>query len=270
MELVVVTGSTRGIGLGLATELLKRNRGVIINGRSQEAVDKTVAMLKGKFPDAKIGGFPCDVSKFEEVQGLWDYAKQNFKKVDIWINNAGLMNQHEHTWDLDPQDLKNIVDVNLLGSMYCCKVAIQGMIKQGGGHIYNFEGFGSNGRQFHPYMTPYGSSKSAIRYLTRSLAKEAKDTGVKIGAIAPGIVVTDLLKDPYRNKPEEWKKAKKIFNILGDSVDTVAPYIADQVLVPRDSGKNIEWLTFGKVLGRFMKATVKKRDLFANDQLNNA
>ena len=119
-------------------------------------------------------------------------------------------------------------------------------------------------------MTPYGSSKSAIRYLTRSLAKEAKDTGVKIGAIAPGIVVTDLLKDPYRNKPEEWKKAKKIFNILGDSVDTVAPYIADQVLVPRDSGKNIEWLTFGKVLGRFMKATVKKRDLFANDQLNNA
>lgn len=262
MKTIVITGSTRGIGLGLAREFLKRGQNVIINGRNSSQVAQVSDDLAREFPKQKIGGFAADITAMKEVQELWNYAEKKFGKVDIWINNAGVMNSHLHTWDLSAQDIQGTVGINLLGSLYCSKVAIQGMIAQGGGHVYNFEGFGSNGRQFHPYMTTYGATKVAIRYLTKALTKETKGTPVKIGAISPGIVVTDLLRRPYENKPEEWKKAKKIFNILGDHVETVTPYLAQEVLKNDKSGHTISWLTFSKVMGKFLGALFIKRDLF--------
>ncbi|MCX6129886.1 MAG: SDR family NAD(P)-dependent oxidoreductase [Proteobacteria bacterium] len=269
METIVITGSTRGIGLGLARELLKRNRKVILNGRKEELVRTQTAALKREFPMAQVHGFAADVTQYEQVQQLWDFAVQTFGKVDIWINNAGVMNSHVHTWELEPKEMQSIVDINLIGPMFACKVAIQGMLKAGGGYIYNFEGFGSNGRQFHPYMTPYGSTKSALRYLTRSLKRELRGTSVKIGTIAPGIVITDLLRDPYIGKPKEWEKAKKIFNILGDYVETVTPFIADSILKEKKSGASIEWLSFAKVLGRFLSASFSKRDLFLKSSVQS-
>ena len=243
METIVITGSTRGIGLGIARELLKRGRNVVINGRSASAVSSQVETLKREFPNGHVVGFAGDMTRYEQVQGLWDHAVRNFGTIDIWINNAGVMNGHQHTWELDPDDLRKTVEINLLGPLYGCKVAISGMLRTGGGHVYNFEGFGSNGRQFHPAMTPYGSTKAAVRYLTKSLIRETKGTKVRVGTISPGIVVTDLLRDPYADRPQEWAKAKKIFNILGDHVETVTPFIAEQVLKERKTGERITWLT---------------------------
>lgn len=268
METIVITGSTRGIGLGLARELLKLGRCVVINGRQEDAVKRVCAELERDHPGARVAGLAGDVTQYEQVRRLWDFAVGRFGKVDIWINNAGVMNDHRHTWELEPEDLHKTLQINLVGPMFGCKVAIAGMLKQpAGGHVYNFEGFGSNGRQFHPYMTPYGSTKAAVRYLTKALARETKGTRVKVGAISPGIVVTDLLREPYLNKPVEWAKAKKIFNILGDRVETVTPFIATEVLKTRRTGASIEWLTFGKVLARFMGAMVRKRELFLGDPL---
>ena len=268
METIVITGSTRGIGLGIARELLRLKRRVIINGRQEHAVQEQKVALLREFPGAQIAGFAGDMTQFAQVQQLWDFAVRSFGQVDVWINNAGVMNGHQHTWELPADELRQVVEVNLLGPIFGCKVAITGMLRQpSGGHVYNFEGFGSNGRQFHPYMSPYGSTKSAVRYLTKALAKETKGTAVRVGAISPGIVVTDLLRDPYVNRPTEWAKAKKIFNILGDHVETVTPYIAKQVLRERKTGESIEWLTFGKVLRRFAGALVSKRDLFVVDSL---
>lgn len=269
MEAIVITGSTRGIGLGLARELLKRGRRVLINGRQPAAVAQQTADLQREFSRSQVAGFACDVTRFEDVEALWRHAQEAFGRVDIWINNAGVMNGHQHTWELEARELKSTVEINLLGAIYGCKVAIKGMLEQGGGHVYNFEGFGSNGRQFHPFMTPYGSTKAAVRYLTRSLSRETRGTTVRVGAIAPGIVVTDLLRDPYMGKPTEWEKAKKIFNILGDHVETVTPYLAEQVLKGRKSGENIEWLTSSKVMGKFARSLFVKRDLFGPSALSH-
>lgn len=263
MQTVVVTGSTRGIGLGIAKELLRRGCQVVINGRSPEAVQRQVAALQREIQSAKVTGLAGDVSIYQDVQALWEHATKAYGRVDIWINNAGVMNAHQHIEDLDAKDIAQVVAINLIGSLYGCQVAIRGMRAQGGGHVYNFEGFGSNGRQFHPYMGAYGCTKSAIRYLTEALRRETKGSGVRVGAISPGIVVTDLLSEPYRNKPAEWAKAKKIFNILGDHVETVTPFIAEELLKGRASGQTISWLTTGKVLGRFISALFRRRDLFA-------
>ena len=261
-KVIVVTGSTRGIGLGLAEEFLKRGHVVIINGRSDKNVQATVKSLQEKYPAERIKGVASDITKFDQVQTLWSQSKEFKGRVDIWINNAGVINDREATWKLAPEDLASTVNINTLGPMYCAKVALSGMLSQGFGHLYNFEGFGSNGKQWQPGMTPYATTKAAMRYFTRALIKETKGTGVKVGTISPGIVVTDLPKEPYKDRPQDWTKAKKIFNILGDHVETVTPWIAERVLEDQKPGTAITWLTGRKAFGRFLKASFVKRDLF--------
>ena len=261
---IVVTGSTRGIGYGLAVSFAKRGATVVINGRSRSAVDLAVAQLYSDVPEmtGKAIGLAADITNYGEVQELWRVAKDRLGVIDIWINNAGVINNREPTWDLSPENIAQTININMVGMMYCAKVAIKGMLEQGAGHLYNFEGFGSDGRQWQPGMTPYGSTKAAVRYFTRALIKETKGSPVKVGTISPGIVVTDLLKKPYDGRPEEWKKAKKIFNILGDKVETVTPWIADQVLNDQKSGTKISWLHTPRVMKRFLSASFSKRDLF--------
>ncbi len=109
------------------------------------------------------------------------------------------------------------------------RVVIAAMLEQGGGQVWNMEGFGSGG-QTQPGMAPYGATKRAINYLNKALQKELKDTPVQVCTLSPGIVVTDLLIGDNDVQSESWAKAKKIFNILGDTVDTVTPWLADRVL----------------------------------------
>ena len=159
--------------------------------------------------------------------------------------------------------MRTVVDVNLLGTMYGCQVAMRGMAAQeGGGFVYVMEGLGSNGRT-RAHHALYGTTKAAVRFLYKSLVEEAEGTPVHVGSISPGIVVTDLLMDVYEDRPEaEVERVKRIFNILADRVDTVAPWIATQVLSTRNNGANITWLTNLTAFGRFMSAPFQKRDLF--------
>ena len=95
--------------------------------------------------------------------------------------------------------------------------------------------------------------------------EEAADSPVRVGSISPGIVVTDLLTSVYEDRPvEEYDRVKKIFNILADRVDTVAPWIVSQVLAAQNNGATITWLTGFTAFGRFMTAPFNKRDLFAD------
>lgn len=259
---VVITGSTRGIGLGLANEFLARDCGVIVSGRGQAAVDKAVSQLASKHSPDRVSGQPCDVTHYEQVQALWDVAQARFGRVDIWINNAGVGNPDARLWEQTPDTIHAVVNVNLVGAMYGAKVAIQGMLNQGGGHLYNMEGFGSDGGM-RVGLGVYGSTKYAIRYLSHALAKETDGTSVKVSVLSPGIVATDLLADGYVNDPKGFESAKRIFNILGDRVETVTPWLVEQVLANDKSGARIEWLTRPKLIARFMAAPFRKRDIFS-------
>jgi short-subunit dehydrogenase len=135
------------------------------------------------------------------------------------------------------------------------------MIKQNSGELYNMYGFGSDGRKGDG-LTLYGATKYGLKYLTEALTKEAKDTPVLIGSLSPGIVITDLWDDLYEGMPERKEKSKKIVNILGDKVETVTPYLAEQVLQNDKSGAKIAWLTGPKAFWRFATAAVNKRNLF--------
>jgi NAD(P)-dependent dehydrogenase (short-subunit alcohol dehydrogenase family) len=257
---IVITGSTRGIGYGLAEEFLKAGCQVMISGRSQTSVDQAVARLSAHYAGDNIGAQPCEVTDFAQVQALWDAAKNRFEGVDIWINNAGIGNQLKPYWEHPPELYEDVIKTNVIGLMYGLKVAITGMIDQGGGHIYNMEGFGSSG-SIRVGLTPYGASKYAVRYLNRALVAETKNTPVKVSTLSPGMVATDFLEAGYED-PADFERAKKIFNILADRVETVTPYLVQKMLENDKSGARIAWLSRLKIVSRFMTARFRSRDVF--------
>ncbi len=260
MKVVVITGSTHGIGYGLADSFLSLGCKVAISSRSQDSVSKAVNSLQLKYSKDDVWGQVCDVSKYESVQSLWDNAKANFGRVEIWINNAGQSNPQAAFWLQSEEKIKSIVESNLLGEMYGVKVAISNMLQQGFGAVYNMLGLGSNGMHVDGWAL-YGSTKYAIKYLTDALIKETKGKPVLIGSISPGMVITDLLVGEDENHFRDSKKMKRIFNILADKVETVTPWLAKTILNNKKHGKNIAWLTKRKIAFRFLISPFYKRNI---------
>ncbi len=258
---VVLTGSTRGIGLGLARSFLAEGCRVIISGRVQDQVDDACKTLSQEYGADHIKGLACDVSEYDQVQSLWDFSKQQFEQIDIWINNAGLGHISLPFWEQDVEKIDEILSVNLQGTMYGSRVAILGMLSQGWGHVYNMEGLGSDGRVISG-QTIYGTSKSGLAYLTKALARETRATRLNVSALSPGMVITDLLLGNTDISSDSFKKGKKIFNILADRVETVTPWMVRQILSNSGKGRDIRWLTTRKIFWRFLCAPFSKRDVF--------
>ena len=261
MKTIVIAGSTRGIGYGLAEAFLKLGCSVAISGRTQQNVDTAVVTLSGRYGSQQLMGLACDVTRFEQVRALWNASKVRFGTVDIWINNAGVNAGRIPFWQLSPDDIQAGVEANLIGAMNGAVVAIGGMLQQRSGAIYNMEGLGSNGRKIKG-LTLYGTTKYGLAYLTDALAVETRGTPVIVGAIRPGMVVTNLLTKPFEGKPAEWEQAKKIYNLLAERVETVTPWIADQVLANTKTGIRIQWLTPSRMGFCIVRALFSKRDLF--------
>jgi len=261
MKTIVITGSTRGIGYHLADAFLARGCQVVVSGRTAEAVAQAVADLSARHEAGRVSGHPCDVTCFEEVQALWDAAQARFGTVDVWINNAGIGHAQTDFWDYSPALIQAVVETNVTGAMYGARVALAGMRAQGAGSIYNMEGLGSDGRWVEG-LTVYGTTKAALAYLTDSLAREVEGTPIVAGALRPGMVVTDMLLVQYEDRPEDWERAKRVFNILADKPETVTPWMADKVLANEKNGARFKYLSTFQVAWRFLTAPFRKRDLF--------
>jgi NAD(P)-dependent dehydrogenase (short-subunit alcohol dehydrogenase family) len=257
---VVITGSTRGIGYGMALAFAASGCNVVINGRSQGAVDAALASLAKQQPGAYLG-VAGDVSSLDDAERIWSSAAARFGRVDIWINNAGLIAPRGKFADVAFERVQAVVTANMLGTMACSRVALRHMTQQGGGQLYNFEGFGSDGMIIAGLAT-YGSTKRALRYFTHALEKEYADGPVIIGTISPGIVATDMLQVETGELPAEQRaRARRIYNILGDRVETVAPWIAAKVLANTRHAVRITWLTPLKAAGRFITARIRPRHI---------
>lgn len=258
---VVITGSTRGIGFGMATAFLKLGHNVVINGTRQKTVNKAL----GKFKKHKhqLLGIPGNVSKKSTHEQLFDIAHEHFGKVDIYINNAGVNSPNKLSKNLEKDEIKLVFDTNIRGTTLGTLIALRKMEEQGFGQIFNMEGFGSNGRMM-PKRTIYGTSKCAVRYFTRSMAKENINSPIQIGTLSPGMVVTDfMLKSLDESNREEYNHTKNIYNILGDKVETVAPFLVKKILQSNKTNDHIIWLTSYKIMWRFFTSKFKKNDFFA-------
>lgn len=262
MKHILITGSTRGIGFGLAQAFLERGCAVTVSGREQAGVEQALENLGRLHEAERIYGQACDVREPGQVQALWDGAHRHFGQVDIWINNAGLSGPQAKAWLISPEQASQVVETNLLGAIHGSRVAVAGMLAQGFGSIYNMEGMGSDGRM-HDGLTLYGTTKYALRYFTDSLVKETAGTGLVIGALRPGMVVTDLITRQYEHRPQDWERARRIFNLIAERVEVVTPWLADQILANQQHGARLRYMTTARMLKRMLVLPFRKRDVFS-------
>jgi NAD(P)-dependent dehydrogenase (short-subunit alcohol dehydrogenase family) len=263
MPNIVITGSTRGIGLGLARGFLERGARVVVCGRKPETVQRVQAILADEFGPERVIGIECDVRDPEQVERLWARTCNRLVAIDIWINNAGFANDSMPIWELDPAEAHAVIETNLMGVVYGSQTAARGMLAQGQGAIYNMEGMGGDGRM-HEGLTIYGTSKNAVHYFTLALARELEDTQIIVASLRPGMVATDMIIDPYRGKPEEWQRVKRIFNIIAEKPDVVTAWLVEQILANDSTGKVISSSSTMKLMWRFLTAPFNRRDLFTD------
>jgi NAD(P)-dependent dehydrogenase (short-subunit alcohol dehydrogenase family) len=258
---VVITGSTRGIGFSLADSFLARGCAVTISGRTLEAAIAASDGLALRYDRQLISACACDVTDYLQVQSLWEQANTQFGKIDIWINNAGIGTPMMNFWELSPEQYRAVVQTNILGTMYGTRVAMNGMLAQRFGALYNLEGFGARGRGMSG-MTLYGSTKACVHFINRSLATESEGTPVITGAISPGMVITELITRQFDGRQEELEKSKGILNIIAERAETVAPVLVDKILANQKNGVTIVYSSTVGMMLKFISAPFKKRDLF--------
>ncbi|MBB5210166.1 SDR family NAD(P)-dependent oxidoreductase [Microbulbifer hydrolyticus] len=265
MTNIVITGSTKGIGFGLAKAFIQRGHKVIISGRSDDSVREALERLQT--PACKCQGYACDTGDRQQVEALWQYGQNSLGGIDIWVNNAGLARTGWSILDIPQDEIEAMVHTNLMGTINGCRVAAAGMRQQGHGKIFNMLGGGSDGEYF-PGMGIYGSTKRGLDYFTDALGKELKSSGILVGKIRPGMVVTEAAIRDAKANPERFTRSRRFMNNLVDQVDTVATFLVEKMLKCNKSGEKIRWLTGGKMTARLLVGMVKKReDQFARHGL---
>lgn len=187
-KVIVITGGSKGFGKGLAKAFADKEAKVIISSDDENALLETAHELN-------IHSFSCDVTSFDEVQALVDYVVEQFGRIDMWVNNAGVQIAPSNVEDVDLQKLHRLFDINFFGYFYGCKAVLPVMRKQNAGVIVNINS--TAGLDGKPGLSAYVSSKYAIKGLTQSLREELKDTNVQVYGIHPGGMQTEIYKEKY-------------------------------------------------------------------------
>ncbi|MCL5958494.1 MAG: 3-oxoacyl-ACP reductase FabG [Chloroflexi bacterium] len=199
-RIALVTGSSRGIGRGIALALAKEGADVTVNYFQGEAEAEEV--VKGIQELGRLAiAVQADVSQVEDSQRLVERALKTFGRIDILINNAGIINQCNLV-DMPVQTWDRLIACNLRSVFLVTKFTLPSMLKQNSGRIINTSStFGQKGAAT---VVHYSASKGGIIAFTKALAREVSSRGITVNSIAPGPVETDLLAA----EPEEWKREK--------------------------------------------------------------
>ena len=203
-KVIVITGSSKGIGHYLAKKFAEENAKVIINYCKSE---KSAYNLHNELiiNNKKSIVIKADITKVENVNKLYEETIATFGKVDVLINNAGicadncLQSMTEKQWD-------NVINTNLKGTFLCCKIFSKNMINQGYGKIFNIASL--KGQVGYENQVNYSASKAGVIGMTKALAKELGKYNIAVNAICPGFITTDL------NKNDQYKQEVAVANSL--------------------------------------------------------
>jgi NAD(P)-dependent dehydrogenase (short-subunit alcohol dehydrogenase family) len=194
---VLITGALAGIGRATALEFARQGASLVVSGRRDDAGAALATELRALGVEAEF--IKADVRREEDVEALVRRTVERFGRLDAAINNAGTEGRTGPLTSLSPDDYAATFDTNVLGTILSLKHELGIMLAQGSGSIVNLSStMGSRGA---PNAALYVASKHAVEGLTKSAALEAAGSGVRVNAIAPGPVQTDLL-DRFTGSPE--------------------------------------------------------------------
>ncbi len=187
----IITGGSRGIGFATAKKFLQEGARVILTASTQASAEKAVAKLLELYPDAPVSGIAPDLSSLDSVQEAFRQVVSDYGRIDILVNNAGVSEStplQQYTEEL----YDKVMDLNVKGVFNATKAASAYMIRQENGVVLSTSSMVSITGQ--PSGFTYPASKFAVNGLTLSLARELGPKGIRVNAVAPGIIETDMMK----------------------------------------------------------------------------
>ena len=190
-KVAIITGGSRGIGFATAEKFLSEGAIVIITASTQANADKAVNSLKEKYPNAIVDGISPNLTSYESVNEEFKKVIEKYGRIDILVNNAGISestpfsNYTESTYD-------KVMDLNVKGVFNATKAVTDYMVERGQGVILSTSSMVSISGQ--PSGFAYPASKFAVNGMTISLARELGPKGIRVNAVAPGIIETAMMK----------------------------------------------------------------------------
>ncbi len=233
-KVVVITGSTRGIGRAIAEACGQAGARLVICSRDEVKVNEVISLFKEK--GYHVTGISADVSKTLDLKKLFDHAINQCGKIDVWINNAGISAGYRLLEHVPDEELRKIIEINLTATMLACKMIIPYFKKQGQGILINMSGRGGSG-DHAAFMVPYTATKSGITTMTKSLAKENEDYAISIHSVVPGIVKTDFFNSVETDEEgsQMMKSLPWVFRAFGVTPDDVGDFFVK--LAAQEPGK---------------------------------
>ena len=218
-KIAIVTGGTRGIGKAIVGELVSKGIKVIINYKKSDTIAN---QMQEKFGEM-VRVYRADISKRDEVKGLIAYTLQEYGNIDILVNNAGIAQTKVFT-EITDGDWNDMIQTNLTSSFYTIQEVLPTMIHNKKGCIINISSiWGITGGSCEVH---YSAAKAGINGLTKALAKELGPSNIRVNAIAPGIIATDMTSD---YSEEEWENIRNQIPL-------------EKIGKPEDIAKCVSWL----------------------------
>jgi NAD(P)-dependent dehydrogenase (short-subunit alcohol dehydrogenase family) len=187
-KVAIVTGASRGIGRSIAEVFAREGAAVVICGRKQETLDRVAAELEGLA--GRVAPIACHVGRAEDLERLVDAATSEFGHIDILVNNAGTNIAQGPAVEMTDAQFDKMVEINLKSAYRLTRLVAPGMCERGSGSIINIASIAGFRPQYHSLL--YSMTKAALIMLTQSYALELGPRGVRVNAIAPGLVETVL------------------------------------------------------------------------------
>lgn len=254
MNNVVITASTKGIGRGLAEEFARRGHNVLVSGTDDESVD--AALIRVGNRAGMVIGHVYEESDHAKFQSVWDRAVAEFDSVDIWINNSAVATAACPILETSADQVDAILESSFTRTIHGSIVAAAGMIAQGSGKIFNL--LGNDRDQIHG-IGVYGATQHGLDYFTKGLAGQLQGTGVSIGRVYPGALLTGEIISSIKANRDFFDEHREELNMRVDQVETVSPFLAEKMLKFADSGGEIRWMTNARIAWRRTKSLVVRR-----------
>lgn len=228
-KVAIVTGSSSGIGKAIALRFGEEGAKVVVAARRRTLCEQTARQICQRGGEAFV--VQTDIAHEGQVDALFDKALQQYGRVDIAVNNAGIFGGRRLA-ETTTKTFNEVLNINLRGTFFCCRTAFKIMKKQGGGVILNMSSVA--GLQAWAGTGTYSASKHGVMALTRSLAEEGRPFNIRVSAICPGGVADHLVDAP----PEEILRSEKIspFDIAETAVylATLGKYaVVHQIVIDR-------------------------------------
>jgi glucose 1-dehydrogenase len=237
-KVAVITGSSKGIGKAIAREFAKEGYKIVLNARDENELSEAVNDIKKTVRGTEervTTYFAGDISQKKTCSSLLEHTIEKFDRIDVLVNNAGTGGAQKSVQELASDEWDYVIDVNLKGAFLCTREAIKRMTQDGRSsrETYSIINISSVHESIpQPQSVHYAASKGGMEMLTKTVALELADKGIRVNGIAPGAIATDMNKDILEDEQKKKEEEMRIpMHRIGEpeEIAKVALFLASDV-----------------------------------------